>query len=123
MEGRRRHPETWTEFKITLKNSQMTLWCAATLLCFPILLFSVDLQQFGITVGGQEVVVAAPAFASNLIQVLPHPDFQRPPGSPAIKSTIYSVQSVPDSLLGAWATTLQCLLNPLWFPIACSCLL
>ena len=47
MEGRRSHPETWAQFKTALRNSQMTLWCAATLLCFPILMFSVDLQQFG----------------------------------------------------------------------------
>ena len=47
MEGRRPQPETWAQFKTALKNSHMTLWCAATLLCSPILLFSVDLQQFG----------------------------------------------------------------------------
>ena len=43
VEGRRRAPETWTHFKA----SHMILWCAAALLCLPILLFSVDLQQFG----------------------------------------------------------------------------
>ena len=79
-------------------------------------------MPFRISVGGQEVLVAAPAFASNSIQVLPHPDFVRPPRSPGIQSVIPSITG-SNLLLGAWATCLQCLLNPLWFPIACSCLL
>ena len=83
---------------------------------------SYNFVPFRISVGGQEVLVAAPAFTSNSIQVLPHPDFLRPPSSPGIKSAIPSITE-SDSLLGAWAATLQCLLNPLWFPIACSCLL
>ena len=47
VEGRHREGETWSNFKAALSNSQTTLWCAAGLLCFPILLFSMDLQQFG----------------------------------------------------------------------------
>ena len=46
-EDRRRDPESWVHFKAALDNSHMVLWSAAGLLCFPILLFSVDLQQFG----------------------------------------------------------------------------
>ena len=79
---------------------------------------------FRIRVGGQEVLVVAPAFASssNPIQVLPHPDFQRPPASPGIQSVIPSLAG-SNLFLGPWAATFQCLLNPFWFPIACSCLL
>ena len=46
--GPRTDPEaTWTDFKAALKSSHVTLWCAASALCSPILLFSVELQQFG----------------------------------------------------------------------------
>ena len=46
--GSRPDPEvTWPDFKAALKSSHVTLWCAASALCAPILLFSVELQQFG----------------------------------------------------------------------------
>ena len=50
VEGRRRDPETWIHFKA----SHMILWCAAALQCLPILLLSVDLQQFGYELAGKK---------------------------------------------------------------------
>lgn len=104
-EDRRRDPETWIHFKTALNASHITLWCAAAFLCFPILLFSVDLQQFGYGQARKNltefsrVITSCPLGFPSEVKKFSSPR----PHSPQIRSKCCRTRTfcVPQVLLGS----------------------